>query len=79
MACTVGGSYAAMPEDRVDELALLHGIAFRDPADLTFADCMHGLVTLRSFGNHPQPIGIRGSPRCVFLMNRWPCSIMLFK
>ena len=38
-ACVLGGSYAAMPNIELDELALRSGIAFRDPADLTFADC----------------------------------------
>ena len=32
-------------EDAVDELTLGHGITLGDPADLTFADCMHRLVT----------------------------------
>ena len=31
------------PENRVDKLALRHGIAFDDPADLTFAKCAHCL------------------------------------
>src|SRR5689334_14618982 len=33
-------------EDAVNELTLSCRIAFGDPADLTFADCMHRLVTL---------------------------------
>jgi hypothetical protein len=35
-------------EDRVNELALRDGIALGNPSDLTFADCMHRLVTGRS-------------------------------
>ena len=33
-------------EDCVDELALRYGIALSNPANLTFADCMHRLVPL---------------------------------
>ena len=43
-------------EDGVDELALRYSIALSDPADLTFADCVHRLETLRSFGRHPRLI-----------------------
>ena len=32
-------------EDCVDELALRYRIALSDPADLTFSDCMHRLVS----------------------------------
>jgi hypothetical protein len=35
-------------EDRMNELALRNSIALGDPADLTFADCMHRLVALDS-------------------------------
>ena len=33
-------------EDGVDELPLRYGIALSNPADLSFSDCMHRLVTL---------------------------------
>jgi hypothetical protein len=33
-------------EDRVNELALADWIAFRDPPDLAFADCVHRLIAL---------------------------------
>jgi hypothetical protein len=35
----------SVAEDRVDQLALSHGITFRDPADLTLADCVRRFVT----------------------------------
>ena len=35
-------------EDGVDELALRYRIALSDPADLTFADCIHRLIALDS-------------------------------
>src|SRR5690242_16591508 len=43
-------------EDLVNELPLRDGIALSDPADLTFADCMHRLVTIdRSAGALRRP------------------------
>jgi hypothetical protein len=35
-------------EDGVEEQALRHRIALSDPADLTFADCLHRLIALDS-------------------------------
>ena len=46
----IARGYAATPElrghaeDGVDELALRYSIALSDPADLTFADCVHRLA-----------------------------------
>ena len=45
-------------EDRVDELALRDGIAFRNPTDLTLTDCMDCAVTCV-----PRLPEIRGSPQ----------------
>jgi hypothetical protein len=51
-------------EDGVDELALRYGIALSYPADLTFADCVHRLVTLdRSAGTlHRSEPKVRRNP-----------------
>ena len=65
-------------EDCMDELALRDSIALGDPSDLTFADCMHRLVPsivrhAPSADRNPRLAVIR------FLMNRWSCSMMLFR
>jgi hypothetical protein len=54
-------------EDGMDELALREGIALGNPADLTFADCMHRLVAFdrstRTFG------GSEAEARCNALLD----------
>ena len=64
-------------KDWVDELALRYRIGLRDPADLPFADCLHRLVAFDghapSTDRNPRLAVIR------FLMNRWSCSMMLFR
>src|SRR5262249_54548378 len=66
-------------EDRVDELALCYRIALGHPADLPFTDCVHRFVALDGStcslrGSEPE--ARRDSP---LLMNRWSCSMMLFR
>jgi hypothetical protein len=45
-ACSPGNELRGDAENEMDELTLTHRITLRDPADLTFSDCMHRLVTL---------------------------------
>ena len=61
-ACVLGTSYAAMPKIVWMNWRCATASPCATQPTLTFADCMHRLVTLRSFGKHPPPIGIRGSP-----------------
>jgi len=46
--CCVLSELSSDAVDGVDELALRYRIALGDPAGLTFADCMHGLIALDS-------------------------------
>ena len=63
--CPAGWKLCGHAEDGVDELALRYSIALSDPADLTFADCVHRLVTLdRSAGtlHRSEPEARRNPP-----------------
>ena len=65
-------------EGLVDCLTLSTGIALIHPADLTFEDCVHRLVT---FDGSPLPSAER-KPRWAeirFLMKRWYCWMVLFR
>ena len=75
-ACS--GELRGDAEDRVDELALSNDIAFGDPPNLTFTDSVRRLVAFDRSASafYRSESEVRGYP---VLVNRWSCSITLFK
>lgn len=65
-------------KEGMNETALPDHTALRQPADLSFPDQMHRLVTVDVLN---APAGDRNHRLAAmrFLINRWSCSMTLFK